>query len=160
MSSIRFGGIFSAALLASAVLGSANAAPASLAVVAAVDGQVMVNTGKGYFPATAQLVLKAGDRVLVGKNSNATISYNDCAVSLDKPVLFTVTAEPVCAKSSVQPTADLPGGAYPPAGGGVAAAGGLAPVALPMLVVGSLTVACAVKCGDLLDDNEDPTSAD
>lgn len=158
MSSIRFGGIFSAALLASASLASANSAPASVAVVAAVDGQVMVNTGKGYFPATAQLVLKAGDRVLVGKNSNATISYNDCAVSLDKPVLFTVTAEPVCAKSSVQPTADLPGGAYPPAGG-VAAAGGLASVALPMLVVGSLTVACAVKCGDLLDDNEDPASA-
>lgn len=158
MSSIRLGGIFSAALLASAVLGSVNAAPASLAVVAAVDGQVMVNTGKGYFPATAQLVLKAGDRVLVGKNSNATISYNDCAVSLDKPVLFTVTAEPVCAKSSIQPAADLPGGAYPPAGG-AAAAGGLAPVALPMLVVGSLTVACAVKCGDLLDDNEDPASA-
>lgn len=142
----------------------------TMATVTDLSGKVLVNTGTGFAPAHPSVALKQGDRVLVGNSSFATLSFKTCDMALTEPTVFTVTDVAPCETAAIQPVADLPGGgAYPPGGAGVPPGGaGLPPVAaapvIPPIVttlafVGPLAVACAVKCGDLMDNEETPVSA-
>jgi hypothetical protein len=88
--------VLSTALACLVLSASVAMAAQSVAVVQNVSGKVLVNKGKGFVPATGALQLGAGDRLLVGKDSTATISYAECAVSLAKPSVFTVTKVAPC----------------------------------------------------------------
>ncbi len=156
----------SVAVIAGAFCALANVAfaespTAPVASVMDLSGKVMVNAGQGFAPASQALALKAGDRLLVGENAFATLSFKTCTVSLTKPTVFTVSDTPPCDGALVQPVADLPGGgAYPPGGAGLPPVGGIPPFVTTLAFVGPLAVGCAIKCGDLLDNEEAPATAD
>ncbi len=102
-------------LLTCAVLATSSFAAGNVAVVGDVSGKVLVNRGKGFVPVSGSLQLNVGDRVMVGENSFATLSYAECAVSLAKPTVVSVAAVAPCATGVVEdagvfitPTADMP----------------------------------------------------
>lgn len=129
-----------------------------IATISDVSGKVLVNAGEGFVPAAADMVLKVGDRVFVGEQSLATLSYEKCAVLLDKPAVVTVSADGGCSvATSVQPVADV----YYPSGtpGAAAPAPALAGLPLVLLTAGPiLAVTCAVACNKLFKDNENGLS--
>jgi hypothetical protein len=109
--------IMSAALVCLFASASVVSAAQSVAVVQGASGKVLVNKGKGFSPVVGDVQLNAGDRILVGEDSFATISYADCAVSLAKPTVFTVAKAAPCVEGQksamidgvmVSPVADLP----------------------------------------------------
>ncbi len=106
--------IISGALAVLMVSASVAAAAQSVAVVQNVGGKVLVNKGKGFVPVTSSMKLGAGDTLMIGNKSSATLTYADCSIDLSKPAVVTVT-EKACdgvRKSAdgvfVTPTADVP----------------------------------------------------
>jgi hypothetical protein len=95
--------ILSCALAALMVSASVAAAAQSVAVVQNVGGKVLVNKGKGFVPVTSSMKLGAGDTLMIGNKSSATLSYADCSIDLSKPAVVTVSAK---ACDGVQKTAD------------------------------------------------------
>jgi hypothetical protein len=76
----------------------------SVATLSHIQGEVLVNTGKGFaaVQAMSQVPLKRGDKVLVREQGVASLSFPDCAVTFDKPTVFTVSDQAPC-------TSALPG---------------------------------------------------
>ena len=106
--------IISAALAVLMVSASVAAAAQSVAVVQNVGGKVLVNKGKGFVPVTSSMKLGAGDTLMIGNKSSATLTYADCSIDLSKPAVVTVSTK-ACdgvQKSAdgvfVTPTADVP----------------------------------------------------
>ncbi|OYW55666.1 MAG: hypothetical protein B7Z30_12910, partial [Rhizobiales bacterium 12-68-15] len=68
--------LVSAGVIASVILtsGAAFAAPCGPAVLANVDGQVLVNRGAGFMSGTAGMPLAVGDYVM-SRGGNAEIAY-------------------------------------------------------------------------------------
>ncbi len=93
-------GMLVAASLALGVSASAFAA-SGIATLSSAEGKVLLNAGKGFVPVTGPVALKVGDKVLLGKDGFATVAFKDCAVSLDKPTVFTVTKNAPCAKDQL-----------------------------------------------------------
>jgi hypothetical protein len=93
---------------AALVLGTtiAYAAENPVAVLSDVSGKVLVNQGEGFVAAVGDIQLFAGDRVMVGDQSFAVVSYKDCAVSMDKPSMTTVSKE-ACEAAVISPVADI-----------------------------------------------------
>ncbi len=130
----------------------------SVAVIGDASGKVMVNSGKGFVPVKGSFALGAGDKVLVGENSFATISYAECAVSLSKPTVFSVTKTAPCLageKSAlaegvfIAPVADAGGDTY------------VAPFPWPLVLLivgGGTAIACAVACDDIFNDKDNAAS--
>jgi hypothetical protein len=101
-------------LLTAAVLTTSSLAAGNVAVVGDVSGKVLVNRGEGFVPVAGSLQLNVGDRVMVGDNSFATLSYAECSVALAKPTVVSVAAVAPCAAGKtedagvfVTPTADV-----------------------------------------------------
>ena len=134
----------------SAGLGPALAeiAPSATMLVKA-SGKVLVNSGKGFKKFAGDVPVKAGDRVLVGEDSKATVKYGSCDVIVMEPSVYTILQESPCA-----------GGVVVPADDSAAGPAGLPPAALPVVLVGGVVVSCAVFCGDLLNDNDVPVPLD
>jgi len=89
-----------------AALGLA-AAPASAATLAVWQGEVLVNTGKGFIRGAPGQELQPGDRVMVGaQGGKATISYDpSCAENVPVGRVVVVQAGVPCnTQSSMQPT--------------------------------------------------------
>jgi len=63
-----------------------------------VSGKVLVNAGKGFRQGAEAGLLKAGDRLLIGKDSTVTINFNDahCSVSYAAPSIVVVPAMAPC----------------------------------------------------------------
>jgi hypothetical protein len=63
-----------------------------------VSGKVLVNAGKGFRQIDAAELLKAGDRLLIGKDSTVTITFNDanCSISYASPSVVVVPAKAPC----------------------------------------------------------------
>lgn len=127
--------VFGAAVLSLALVSASVQAATSIAQVGNFHGKVLVNQGKGYQPLVGPLALKAGDSVMVGEESFATVSYNDCTVSLSEPTVFTVGEAAPCAKGAkvaavegafVAPAADMDPGSAVDA----------TPAFLPLLLIG------------------------
>jgi hypothetical protein len=97
---MKFVGMLVAATLALGVSASAFAA-SGVANITSAEGKVLVNAGKGFVPVTGPAALKVGDKVMLGKGGFATVAFKDCAVSLDKPTVFTVTKNAPCAKDQL-----------------------------------------------------------
>jgi hypothetical protein len=90
-------GIFLARCAAVLALSSLAQANDSVAVLSDAHGKVLVNQGDGFVPASVDIVLKPSDKLLVGKDASATVSYESCAVVLAETALFTVTPKAPCA---------------------------------------------------------------
>jgi len=88
------------ALCASLGVAAANAeqAPAQpLAQLAALDGTVMIQNGRGYTPADAGMPLAATDRIFVLEESRATLAFADgCNEEIVGPDMRTLTEGSTC----------------------------------------------------------------
>ena len=135
MSKTRFLG----AVALSLALASASVQAATMvASVGDFQGKVLVNQGNGFVPVAGRLALKAGDTVMVGEESFATVTYNnECSVALTSPTMFIVSGKAPCAKGERVASVD---GAF------IAPAYGPPPSLLPLLLVGGagLTVGIIV----------------
>jgi hypothetical protein len=127
---------------------SSSVLAGNVASITDFSGKVLVNKGKGFVPAFGAISLGAGDKVMVGEDSFAVLSYADCAVSLAKPTVVTI-AEAACDAAPanatlVQPTAD----AY------------TAPVfPWPLILLGGAAViGGGLIIGGAFDDNSNPIS--
>jgi hypothetical protein len=96
---------------ASALMVSTSFAAGNVAVIGDVSGKVLVNKGEGFLPVVGSLELNAGDRVMVGQDSFATLTYSECAVSLASPTVVAVAEKPNC--DVITPTADFAPAAFP-----------------------------------------------
>jgi hypothetical protein len=111
-----------------------------------VNGKVMVNLGEGFVPAVLDMGLKAGDRVFVGEQSLATVSYEGCAVVLDKPAVISIKADGGCdVATSIQPVADLPSSADTGPIAGTGPFAGVPPVVL-LTAITIPAIACVAAC--------------
>ncbi len=143
MTKIRFWGALGLSLaFASATV---QAATATVAQVGDFHGKVLVNQGKGFFPVSGPLALKVGDKIMVGEQSFATVSYNECSVALSSPTVFSVGEKAPCAKGQnmaavdgafIAPTADIDPGCSGMACG--------TPALLPLLLVGGAAATVGV----------------
>ena len=129
------------AMLSLAMLSSTVLAGNVAATISDFSGKVLINKGEGFVPASGLVSLNAGDKVMVGVNSFAVVSFADCAVSLSAPTVMSVTREAPCAAGSagaavIQPVAAAP--VFP----------------VPLLIVGVAGLAgFAVVASGVLDDN-------
>jgi hypothetical protein len=151
--------IFKCAVAALALAGfTTSALAAGVAKIDTVAGKVLVNRGAGYEAVASGTLLNAGDKVMVGDKSSATISYFSakCSVSAQASSLLTVGDVAPCKKGEVVgavdsvfaiPVADMdaPAAAYP--------------AGLPLLLAGTAAVGIATLIL-VSDDNDDGVSGE
>ncbi len=110
-----------------------------------VSGKVLVNAGKGFRQVAEAGLLKAGDRLLIGKDSTVTINFNDahCSVSYAAPSIVVV---PVMAPCKPGDTLAAVGNefAVPANAAGVAVVGAAVDTTIPV------TIGIAVEGAGLL----------
>ena len=110
---------FISALLIASMLGvSAAQAAANFAEIGSIQGKVLINQGKGFAVLAEGAALKAGDRVMVGKESAAVIAYSTgCTVSINEAKVVTVAKVAPCKSTAhlamagfnmIAPVADVP----------------------------------------------------
>ena len=127
---------FTSIVLVASMLGlNAAQAASNFAEINLMQGKVLVNQGEGFVALAEGSALKVGDKVLVGKDSSAIISYNGgCAVSINEAKVVTVakaapckagTTAAIVGSNLISPAAD-PGA--PPVAAGAAL--------LPLLLLG------------------------
>lgn len=125
-------------VLVASMLGlSAAQAASNFAEINLMQGKVLVNQGEGFVALAEGSALKAGDKVLVGKDSSVIIAYNGgCAVSINEAKVVTVAKAAPCkagmtaaviGSSLISPAADIDPGAPPVAAGAAL---------LPLLLLG------------------------
>lgn len=124
--------------------GYAAEVAAPIATLGGVSGKVLVSTGNGFVPATQNVALKAGDKVLVGEQSFATLNYKACNTALTTPGVVTIGAVAPCEQANVSPVADA---AMPE--------DNHFPMMLPLLLVGGAGIVGIIA---LTNDNEEPVS--
>jgi hypothetical protein len=137
-------------MLAGSTASWAQSGGASIANVLRFHGKVLVNNGQGFLPVRGRVAVKAGDRVFVGKNSRAIVAYNGCDVKIETPGIYTVPHRLPCAQVVGNAGSTSTGGATVPGG---------TPQLGTVTLIGAVVVGCVLKCDDLLDDDETPTSA-
>lgn len=110
--------LVTAGVIASVILtsGAAFAAPCGPAVLANVDGQVLVNRGAGFMSGTAGMPLAVGDYVM-SRGGNAEIAYvNGGAASLKGAKSMPITACSADAGTLTDPALAQFSGATPTGG--------------------------------------------
>jgi hypothetical protein len=138
-------------LLSLAMMSSSVLAGGSAATITDFSGKVLVNHGKGFAPASGVVSLNAGDKVMVGENSFAVVSFAECAVSLSTPTVLAIAEKAPCATASgdvavISPVADMDVAAAP-----------IIPV--PLIVLGVVGIAgVGLVASGVLDDKNDPAS--
>jgi hypothetical protein len=120
-----------------------SAQAASLATINSVSGAVLVNKGEGFVSVSDLTELKAGDKVFVGEGGFASVSYAECVVTLDKPMVHAVTKVAPC--NVITPAADLD----EPAAAGLA---GL-PILPLVLIGGAAVIGGAIIINEVLEDD-------
>jgi hypothetical protein len=78
----------------------AFAASAPVAQLQAVNGKVLVNQGQGFVPAQGLVALNAGDKIMVGKDSSASVVYTaaNCSVDVAAATVMSIAAKAPCAE--------------------------------------------------------------
>jgi hypothetical protein len=137
-------------ILAAAVLAASTsfaAAEVGSATLGDISGKVLVNSGKGFVAATASTILRDGDKVMVGEQAFATLSYSGCSLALSKPAVVTVSSETACADAAavqITPTADLDSGYVAPI------------LPLPLILLGgAAAIGGVILISDVLDEEEE-----
>lgn len=118
--------LVTAGVIASVILtsGAAFAAPCGPAVLANVDGQVLVNRGAGFMSGTAGMPLAVGDYVM-SRGGNAEIAYaNGGAASLKGAKSMPITACSADAGNLTDPALAQFAGSAGGAGAGTGAGAG------------------------------------
>jgi hypothetical protein len=87
------------AVVALAMMTSSTLAASATAVISDHSGKVLINKGKGFVPVLGAMSLNDGDKVLVGENSFAVVSYAECAVSISSPTVMSITKTAPCTGS-------------------------------------------------------------
>ena len=68
-----------------------------VAILDEMKGSVMVNQGEKFIPATEGQSLKAGDRLMVTKNGNATLFFDKgCKTEVKGGTMVTIPAQSIC----------------------------------------------------------------
>jgi hypothetical protein len=125
-------------VLVASMLGlNAAQAASNFAEINLMQGKVLVNQGEGFVALAEGSALKAGDKVLVGKDSSVIIAYKGgCAVSINESKVVTVakaapckagTTATIVGSNLISPVAD-------PAAGGAPV--GLGAGVLPLILLG------------------------
>jgi hypothetical protein len=86
------------------VLATTTASAANFAHLNKVQGKVLINQGEGFAPAIGDVALDAGDKVMVGKEGSATLSYSGeqgCTVSLAPSTVVTIGKTVPCEAGEV-----------------------------------------------------------
>jgi hypothetical protein len=98
--------VASAAFLITTLAPSLAASP--IAEATGLEGKVLVNHGKGFELASGSVLLNAGDRLIVGEKSSATVSYLNvkCTVSATNSTVLTVAAVAPCKSGTVVGSVD------------------------------------------------------
>jgi hypothetical protein len=150
-------------VLAVAAVASASAAWADSAPsvnLSTVSGDVMVNQGQGFKPATPGMSLRAGDRVIVTAHGRAGLVYaGGCNVSLGAGSMATISAATPCKAGAhtAGVIAGAPADAPPPLEGAAATTPfGLSPGLLSLLVVGGFTLGAAGVSGAFEQQSSSP----
>lgn len=140
---------------ASVVLSGAAVAGASVAQIDNAHGKVLINQGKGFVPVTGLMSLNAGDKIMVGEQSFATVSYGECTVSLSSPTVFSVSAKAPCIAGAELTAVD--GAFIVPTDAPPEEAGALLPL-LPLIFVGTgAAIVGGLIVSDVLSDNDEST---
>jgi hypothetical protein len=151
-----------AACVAALTLSSVAQAADGVAVLSDAQGKVLVNQGDGFVPASIDMVLKPTDKLLVGKEGSATVSYTSCAVMLAEAAVFTVSPKAPCAAG--QKLANFQGVLIQPSAGEetISLLGLEMPreVGVGILLVGGALIVGGVGAGIYAyRENEEPISA-
>ncbi|HEX7109224.1 MAG TPA: hypothetical protein VF224_08285 [Aestuariivirga sp.] len=88
--------------------GSDAAWAKSYVSLVAIEGNVLVNQGKGFEPVSGVVDLKVGDRVMVGENSQAVLSYATCRVKIKGGNVVTIVKDAPCLAGTVSEDAAMP----------------------------------------------------
>lgn len=138
------------------------------ATLAAMRGDVMVNHGKEFVPASVGMPLESGTRVMVAEGASAEVVFNDgCSLPVRGGTMITVPSVSTCAGGNALAQNTDP--AHSGALGGAATAGALlegaaalgeaASVAAPLTVVGvGLVTASVVVANNVRTSNDKPIS--
>jgi hypothetical protein len=137
------------AVLIPGMMSSSVLAGGFAASVSDFSGKVMVNKGDGFVPLVSGVSLNVGDKVLVGEGSFAVLAYEECAVSLSKPAVISVSKDAPCNVGALSDEAAV---VTPAAYTGPA-------IAAPLIIggIGVAVVGTLLLTGALNDDN-DPVS--
>lgn len=131
-----WGGVIAAAL----AISPASAAEGQAQLIS-TNGKVLINQGAGFVQPSDSMSLNAGDKIFVGHEASAVITYvaDSCQVAVPADRVTTIEILSPCQKNAIQiqPAADLPQNvqAYEPE----------FPV-LPVVVIGGGIIACAILC--------------
>lgn len=84
--------------VASLLLAGSALAASPMGQLMDIGGSVYVNRGEGFFPVQGSIELALGDRVMVGKDGSATITYypSGCEVMLEVSSMTTIAAAAPC----------------------------------------------------------------
>ena len=96
---------FGAALL---LFGSGQAWAEGNVTLMAIEGNVLVNQGKGFELAMDAVELNVGDRIMVGENSSAVLSYATCRVKIMGGNVVTIAKDAPCLTGTVSEDAAIP----------------------------------------------------
>jgi len=73
-------------------------APEPVATLTEMRGRVMVNQGDEFVPATKNMALRPGDRIMVPEKGEATLSFKDeCSSEVGENKIYTVPDRSTCA---------------------------------------------------------------
>jgi hypothetical protein len=73
-------------------------APEPVATLSEIHGRVMVNQGDEFVPATKNMALRPGDRIMVPDDGEATLTFkDDCRSEVDENKIYTVPDRSTCA---------------------------------------------------------------
>lgn len=111
-------------LTAALMLTTAGSALAEkgLVTLGGVEGKVLVNAGEGFTAASKVKNVRLGDKIMLGTDSFATLTYGKCSAVLSAPGVVTVTPELACGTEqqvNIMPTADFDGPSAGPLLGGI-----------------------------------------
>jgi hypothetical protein len=139
-------------VLAATLAASPASAAEGNAQLTSISGKVLVNLGAGFVQPTRGMDLKSGDRIFVGQDASALITYvgDNCQVTVPADRVATVDILSPCQNKTVQiqPTADMPRDvqAYEPE----------FPILPVVAILGAGVIACVIACD--FDDDDKPDS--
>lgn len=133
------------------------ASNAPVAQLQAANGKVLVNQGQGFVPAKGTVALNAGDRIMVGKDSSASVLYTaaNCKVDVAAATVVSVEASAPCVSGETVGAIDSVF-VHSAAGESAGNYGGAAYV--PFVVITSLVTAGALTTLAIIEDEDGSVS--
>jgi hypothetical protein len=136
-------------VLAAVLTAGPASATEGTARLTSTEGKVLVNQGAGFLPASGGMSINVGDKIFVGREASASITYvaDNCQVAAPAGRVLTVRVLSPCQDKTVQiqPAADLPQEAQ-----------AAVPAAFPWPLLLIPAVLCVAFCFEDDDDEVSP----